>query len=190
MLHSGKVYFILNLKTLLLTSLLIDVDVFYINKMASLICIITLMVDYLVEGLCDEGKEKIYEKLLIAILVLFVSGVEIFLENDEIVTMLGLLLIITGYFAEIVKGKRCKRITKIITLVIYSLSVPIIIVFLSFLYDDIKALNTSLVILLVTLICCLVEIFWHGDGKYYKEFGFHLLVSNFSKKLLFRKEII
>jgi hypothetical protein len=180
---------------LLLTSHLINVvyvGVFYINNIASLVCFISLIIGYLVEGLLlfDEGKGKIFEKLLIAVVVSFVSGVEIFLENDEIVTMLGILLMITGYFVEIVERRRCKKITKIIILVVYSLSVPIIIALLSFLYDDIEAIITSLVMLLATLICCLVEIFWHGDGKYYKEFGFHSLFSVFTKKLLFRKEII
>jgi len=110
-----------------------------------------------------------------------VSGVEFFLENDEIATMLGLLLMITGYFVEVVEGRRCKKITKTITLIVYSLSVPIIIILLSFFYDDIKALIKSLVMFITTLICCLVEIFWHGDGKYYKKFGLHLLFNVFSK---------
>uniref|UniRef100_U9T211 Uncharacterized protein n=1 Tax=Rhizophagus irregularis (strain DAOM 181602 / DAOM 197198 / MUCL 43194) TaxID=747089 RepID=U9T211_RHIID len=73
--------------------------------MVNLVCFISLIIGYLIEGLCDEEKEKILEILLIAILVSFVSGVEFFLENDEIATMLGLLLMITGYFVEVVEGR-------------------------------------------------------------------------------------
>lgn len=178
---------------MLLTSSLIDivyVNVSCINNIINLVCFISLIIGYFIEGLCDEGKEKILELLLIAILVSFVSGVEFFLENDELATMLGLLLMITGYFVEVIEGRRCKKITKTITLVVYSLSVPIIIILLSFFYEDIKALIKGLVMFIATLICCLVEIFWHGDGKYYKRFGLHLLFNVFSKNLLLRNEII